>query len=71
MQQVTGGNLSIVCNACGARQSHGLDFLHETALLTCPDCGTAIDLRKDPWKGEIQRLWNASHHLGPARRRLP
>ena len=64
-------SLTIICDACGTRQSRDVDWLHDMSHLPCPGCGNEIDLRKEPWKGEIQRLWNAAHDRGPARRRLP
>jgi hypothetical protein len=63
--------LAIQCTACGASESKEIDWLHENTVWACSGCGTEIDLRQNPWKGEIQRLWNALHHLGPPRRRLP
>jgi hypothetical protein len=63
--------LTITCDACGVDESRDIDWLRENTALTCPGCGNRIDLRHDPWHGQIQRLWNASHHLGPPRRKLP
>lgn len=63
--------LVITCDACGANDSREIDWLQANAVLTCTGCGHDIDLGRDPWRGAIQRLWNASHHLGPIRRRLP
>ena len=71
MQQSNNHNLSIVCDACGNSQSRDVEWLHDMAHLLCLGCGNQIDLHKEPWKGEIQRLWNAAHDRGPPRRRLP
>lgn len=64
-------DLAITCDACGVKQSRDIEWLRENTLLDCTACGNQIDLRREPWRGLIQRLWNASHHLGPPRRRLP
>jgi len=63
--------LTMTCDVCGADESKDVDWLRENEILTCSGCGARIDLRKDPWRGLIQRLWNASHNLGPPRRKLP
>jgi len=71
MQHSNKNNLTVICDACGSRHSWDVDWLHDMSHLPCPGCGNQIDLRKEPWKGEIQRLWNAAHDRGPPRRRLP
>jgi len=63
--------LTMTCDACGADESRNVDWLRENSILTCAGCGNEIDLREEPWSGLIRRLWNASHHRGPPRRRLP
>jgi len=71
MQHNNNHNLTIVCDACGNSQSRDVERLHEMSHLLCPGCGNQINLRKEPWKGDIQRMWNAAHDRGPSRRRLP
>jgi Fe2+ or Zn2+ uptake regulation protein len=71
MQQNANHSLTILCDACGTREARDVDELHDVSHLTCRGCGNQIDLTQEPWKGEIQRLWNAAHDRGPARRRLP
>ena len=71
MQQDHDHSLTLICAACGTRQSRDVDYLHDLTQVSCPSCGNQIDLTMKPWKGEIQRLWNAAHDRGPPRRRFP
>ena len=70
MHEDTNNSLAITCDVCGANASRDVDWLRENTMLPCSVCGNQIDLSKNPWRGEIQRLWNASHHQGSPRRRL-
>lgn len=71
MQQHDGGLMTVPCAACGANEEKAIEWLAKNDSLTCSGCGARIDLTRDPLRGEIHRLWNASHNLGPPRRNLP
>ncbi|MCG8542734.1 MAG: hypothetical protein MJE12_00860 [Alphaproteobacteria bacterium] len=63
--------LLVECGACGHTERMAVDWLHEHLIHECASCGGSIDLREKSRQDEIQRLWNATHHLGPPRRNLP
>lgn len=62
---------AVPCSVCGGIERKDIDWLREQASIPCTGCGVKIDLQENPLRGEIHRVWNAVHHLGPARRRLP
>ena len=64
-------DFAVPCSACDGVERKDIDWLREQASILCTACGGEIDLRENPLRGEIHRVWNAVHHLGPARRRLP
>ncbi len=64
-------HMTVPCAACGANERKDIDWLAKNDALTCSHCGGRIDLRQAPLRGEIHRVWNASHNLGPPRRNLP
>lgn len=63
--------MTVPCAACGSQERRDIDWLAQHDTLTCSGCGVAIDLTRNPLRGEIHRIWNASHNLGPPRRNLP
>ena len=64
-------HMTVPCPACGSNERKDIDWLANNDVLPCSHCGSRIDLSRDPLHGEIHRVWNASHHLGPPRRNLP
>jgi hypothetical protein len=64
-------HMTVPCPACGANERKDIDWLANNDVLVCSGCGNGINLLQEPVRGEIHRVWNASHNLGPPRRHLP
>lgn len=63
--------LDLVCASCNGITRKPFAWLQQHSECRCDKCGVTIAVGTNKQWGEWKRLWNAAHHDGPLRRRLP